>query len=108
MDLAPRMAMVAILWLPGLWALFFDPEPEKLRNLRILVTLAATLVFGLFVLVKQFLLDRRLIRLLRESRRSYESLERLQSQLVQPEKLTSLSQLVAGAAHEINSPRGTS
>jgi len=106
MDLAPRMAMVAILSLPllGLWVLFFDPEPEKLLNFRILVTLAATLVLGLFVLVKQFLLDRRLIRLLRASQRSYESLERLQSQLVQREKLTSLSQLVAGAAHEINHP----
>ena len=105
MDVAPRMAMLAILSLPllGLWALFLD-EDEKLRNFRILVTLVATLGLGLFVLVKQFLLDRRLIRLLRESRRSYERLERLQSQLVQREKLTALSQLVAGAAHEINHP----
>jgi signal transduction histidine kinase len=98
--------MIAILSLPllGLWALFFDREPEKLRTFRILVTLAATLVLGLFLLIKQFLLDRRLLGLIVESRRRYENLQRLQSQLVQREKLTSLSQLVAGAAHEINNP----
>jgi len=56
------------------------------------------------VFLKQFLLDRQLIRLLDESRLSYENLQRLQSHLVQKEKLASLGQLVAGAAHEINNP----
>jgi two-component system NtrC family sensor kinase len=68
------------------------------------VTMAATLVLGLFVFLKQFLLDRQLISLLDESRRSYENLQRLQTHLVQKEKLASLGQLVAGAAHEINNP----
>lgn len=104
--LAPRLAMLAILSLPvmGLWALFFDHESERLRDFRILVTLAATIVMGLFVFLKQFLLDRKLIGLLDESRRSYDNLQRLQSHLVQKEKLASLGQLVAGAAHEINNP----
>ena len=105
-SLAPRMAMIAILSLPllGLWALLAGHEAPSLRNFRLLVTLAATLVLGLFVFLKQFLLDRQLIHLLDESRQSYENLERLQSQLVQKEKLASLGQLVAGAAHEINNP----
>ena len=105
-SLAPRLAMLAILSLPvlGLWALFFDKEPDQLRNFRILVTLIATIVLGLFVFLKQFLLDRKLIGLLDESRRSYENLQRLQTHLVQKEKLASLGQLVAGAAHEINNP----
>src|SRR5579864_6654094 len=104
--LVPRMAMIAILSLPllGLWALLADHEAPSLRNFRLLVTLAATLVLGLFVFLKQFLLDRQLIHLLDQSRQSYENLERLQSQLVQKEKLASLGQLVAGAAHEINNP----
>jgi two-component system NtrC family sensor kinase len=42
--------------------------------------------------------------LLQDSRLGYESQRRLQSQLVQKEKLASLGALVAGAAHEINHP----
>jgi signal transduction histidine kinase len=103
---APRLTMAAILSLPvlGLWTLFTDHGPARLRNFRLLVTLAATLVLGLFVFLKQFLLDRQLIALLDQSRQSYENLQRLQSQLVQKEKLASLGQLIAGAAHEINNP----
>ena len=104
--LAPRLAMLAILSLPvlGLWALFFDHETARLKDFRVLVTLIATVVLGLFVFLRQFLLDRKLIGLLEDSRRSYENLQRLQTQLVQKEKLASLGQLVAGAAHEINNP----
>ncbi|HZE26440.1 MAG TPA: ATP-binding protein [Terriglobales bacterium] len=105
-DLAPRLVMIAILSLPllGLWTLFGDSESTHLRNFRLLVTMAATLVLGLFVFLKQLLLDRQLISLLDESRKSYENLQRLQTHLVQKEKLASLGQLVAGAAHEINNP----
>ena len=105
-GLAPRLATAAILSLPlfGLWVVFNDQGPARLRNFRLLVTLAATFVLGLFVFLKQFLLDRQLIALLDQSRQSYENLQRLQTHLVQKEKLASLGQLVAGAAHEINNP----
>lgn len=105
-DFAPRLVMVAILSLPllALWTLLADSESTQLRNFRLLVAMAATLVLGLFVFLKQLLLDRQLITLLDESRKSYENLQRLQTHLVQKEKLASLGQLVAGAAHEINNP----
>jgi len=105
-KVAPRLAMITILSLPllGLWALFAHNTPPELRNFRLLATMAATTVLGGFVFLKQILLDRQLIRLLDDSRQSYENLERLQSQLVQKEKLASLGQLVAGAANEINNP----
>jgi C4-dicarboxylate-specific signal transduction histidine kinase len=48
--------------------------------------------------------DQTLMSLLRESRRAYESQTQLQSQLVQKEKLASLGNLIAGAAHEIDHP----
>jgi signal transduction histidine kinase len=106
MALAPRLAMVAILSLPvmGYWAVFYLDAPVHLRHFRLLVTLAATLVLGMCVFIRQYLLDHELMRLLDTSHRSLENLQRLQSQLVQKEKLASLGQLVAGAAHEINNP----
>lgn len=104
--LAPRMAMIAILSLPvmGLWTLIFDPSPPKLRQFRLLAALGAMLVLGAFVFLKQYLLDRQLVRLLDETHRGFDTLQRLQTQIVQKEKLASLGQLVAGAAHEINNP----
>ena len=104
--LAPRLAMLAMLSLPlmGYWAWFRDTSPPNLRQFRLLVTLAAMLVLGLFVFLRQFLMDRELVRLLEESRSSLENMKRLQTELVQREKLASLAQLVSGAAHEINNP----
>jgi signal transduction histidine kinase len=106
LALSPRLAMAAILSLPlmGFWSQFRDPSPAPIRHFRLLVTLAAMMVLGGFVFLRQYVLDRELMRLLEESRQSLESLKRLQTQLVQKEKLASLGQLVSGAAHEINNP----
>jgi len=106
LALWPRLAMGAILSLPILafWSQFADTAPAPIRRFRLLASLAAMLVLGVFVFWRQYLLDHELMRLLSESHKSFENLKHLQTQLVQKEKLASLGQLVAGAAHEINNP----
>ncbi len=103
---ALRLAMLAILTLPGLglWAYEWDRSPATARTFRLFTVLGAMLVLGLFVFLRQYLQDRALIGVLAESRRSYENEQRLQTHLVQREKLASLGQLIAGAAHEIDHP----
>jgi signal transduction histidine kinase len=104
--IALRLAMLAILSLPvlGLWTFRWDGSPALTRTFRLFTVLTAMLVLGVFVFMRQYLQDQALIHLLEDSRRSFENEQRLQSHLVQREKLASLGQLVAGAAHEIDHP----
>jgi signal transduction histidine kinase len=104
--LALRLAMLAILSLPllGLWTLRWDTSPAPARTFRLFTVLATMLVLGGFLFLRQYLQDRKLIYLLEDSRRSFESEQRLHTHLVQREKLASLGQLIAGAAHEIDHP----
>ncbi len=101
-----RLAMLAILTLPGmgLWAYCWDRSPASARTFRLFTVLVAMLVMGVFVFIRQYLQDQALIRLLHHSRSSFENEQRLQTHLVQREKLASLGQLIAGAAQEIDQP----
>jgi signal transduction histidine kinase len=105
-KLVPGLAMLAILSLPalGLWTALFDKSSAPERTFRIFSVLAAMLLLGTFVFLRQYLQDQALMSLLRESRRGYDNQKRLQNQLVQKEKLASLGTLVAGAAREIDVP----
>jgi len=102
----PRLALPALLSLPVLAvaALADSSAPPSVRNFRLLLTLGALPVLTFLVFLKQQLLDAELRRLLRQSRDSYDNLHRLQRELLNSEKLASLGQMVAGAAHEINNP----
>jgi signal transduction histidine kinase len=105
-SLLPQLAMLAILSLPvlGLWTILFDHSPAASRTFRIFAVLGAMLLLGSFVFLRQYLQDQTLMSLLRESRHAYESQMQLQNQLVQKEKLATLGNLIAGAAHEIDHP----
>jgi C4-dicarboxylate-specific signal transduction histidine kinase len=105
-KVVPRLAMLALLSLPvlGLWTVLFDQSPAPSRVFRISTVLVAMLLLGAFVFLRQYIQDQALMALLQESRQGYESQKRLQSELVQKEKLASLGNLVAGAAHDINHP----
>jgi signal transduction histidine kinase len=105
-KVSPWMVMLALLSLPGLglWALLLDNSVAPIRMFRISTVLIAMMLLGAFVFLRQYLQDQALMRLLRESRQAYESQRRLQSELVQKDKLASLGNLVAGAARDINHP----
>jgi two-component system NtrC family sensor kinase len=101
-----RMGMLAVFSLPIFaWLSFFDRSlPPSVSGFRLVVTLAAMMLMGALIFLKQHFLDVELIRLLRSSRQSVLDLQLLQAQLVQSEKLASMGQLVGGAAHELNNP----
>ena len=101
-----RGSMIAVFSLPlfATWAMFDSSVPPHIRAFRLALTLMAAFVMGIMVFVRQYLLDRELIHLLTVSRESFDTLKRLQAQIVQSEKLASTGQLVGGAAHELNNP----
>ena len=101
-----RLAMAAVLSMPvvAMFDIAVMPQPLGVRNFRLVLTLAAMLLLGALVFIKEHLMDHELLRLLEESRNSFQDLARLQDQLVHSEKMAALGQLVAGAAHEINNP----
>jgi signal transduction histidine kinase len=101
-----RCSMIAVFSLPlfAAWAMLQEGAQPEVRAFRVGLTLVAALVMGVMVFIRQHLLDRELIHLLNHSRESFQSLKRLQAQILQSEKLASIGQLVGGAAHELNNP----
>lgn len=103
---ASVLAMTAVFSIPvmALWSLWRSANPEEVRIFRVSVTQVALLVAALLIALRQRLVDHDRLRLLEGSRESLENLKHFQAQMVQTEKLVSLGQLAAGAAHEINNP----
>jgi signal transduction histidine kinase len=101
-----RVAMAAIVSIPvmALWSLRYNPNRESVRIFRIGVTQVTLLVVSVLAFFRQRLVDHDRLRLIENSRESFENLKHFQAQMVQTEKLVSLGQLAAGAAHEINNP----
>jgi signal transduction histidine kinase len=99
------LASIALLSMPffAVWATFRSPD-ERVEAFRMTVVLTAMMLMLATFFFKQHQLDTRLMRLLGESRKSYENLQQLQGHLLQAEKLAAIGRFVAGAAHEINNP----
>jgi signal transduction histidine kinase len=103
---AARMSMAAVISLPlfAIYTLRFAHDSAPVRDFRLMTTLVAALPLALLIFLRTHLAETDRVRLLAQSERSVENLQRLQAQIVQSEKLVSLGQLAAGAAHEINNP----
>jgi Signal transduction histidine kinase regulating C4-dicarboxylate transport system len=104
--LASRLALAAVVSLPAfaIYTLKFSHDSHAVREFRLLTVLLAAVPLGALVFLRQHLADSDRARLLARAELSVENLQRLQAQMVQTEKLVSLGQLAAGAAHEINNP----
>jgi signal transduction histidine kinase len=105
-PVAPQLAKLALLSLPvmGYWALFLSHEQFYLRQIRFTVAMSGVGVLAFVVCLKQHLMDRRLLHLLKNSRNSFDNLQRLQGRVIQQAKLASLGELVALAAGELEYP----
>jgi signal transduction histidine kinase len=101
-----RLAAAVVVSMPlvGFWALIDSSEPESVRHFRIAITYLAIIAAVVLVFLRQQLMDRRLLGVLHSLQDSVDNLQNLQKQMVQREKLASLGNLAAGAAHEINNP----
>jgi signal transduction histidine kinase len=101
-----RLAMAAVISLPlfAIFTLRYAHQNPAVRDFRLMTVLIASIPLALLLFVRTYLADADRTRLLSQSERSVENLQRLQAQIVQSEKLVSLGQLAAGAAHEINNP----
>jgi signal transduction histidine kinase len=101
-----RLAMAAVISLPvfAIVTLRFAHDAPAVRDFRLMATLIASVPIAFLVFLRTHLADADRARLLARSEQSVENLQRLQAQMVQTEKLVSLGQLAAGAAHEINNP----
>ncbi|MGA9528813.1 MAG: HAMP domain-containing sensor histidine kinase [Terriglobales bacterium] len=108
-SFASLFAQIALISLPvmGYIALFASHDVPALRSVRFGVSMGGVAILAFFVFLKQFLLDRRLMRLLDGSRASFDSLQRLQGRAVQQAKLASLGELIALAASELEEPLST-
>ena len=100
------LAIAGVLFIPFLagWSIFLSRAPSAVREFRLVLTLVALMVGMGLVFFRQQLINQERLRLVKTLQNSLDNLKRLQSQFVQSEKLASLGQLAAGAAHEINNP----
>jgi signal transduction histidine kinase len=101
-----RLARIGCLSAPllAIWNLELSDAPVPVRKFRMLVTLTAIFIVSALVFLRQHLVYQERTQLVHDLWDSLENIKRLQTHFVQSEKLASLGQLAAGAAHEINNP----
>jgi signal transduction histidine kinase len=101
-----RLVSITILGIPvlTLWSQFLSGAPAAVARFRLLVSFAVLVIGVLLVYRWQAVADEHSENMVDGLETSVNELRRLQGQFAEAEKLASLGQLAAGAAHEINNP----
>jgi diguanylate cyclase (GGDEF)-like protein len=83
-----RLAMIAVFSTPLMvaWAVFGGGTPSRVRSYRLLLTVAAMVFMGALVFVKQHLMDRELLHVLRQSRSNLDEMCKLKDELENKEQ----------------------
>jgi diguanylate cyclase (GGDEF)-like protein len=83
-----RLAMLAVFVTPLMvaWAEFGGDAPHRVRTYRLFLTVAVMLIMGVLVFLKQHLLDRELLTLLRSSRQNLDEMCLLKDELENKEQ----------------------
>lgn len=105
-GLGNLLVSITALGIPVLmiWSRFFNHAPEPVPRFRLLVSFAVLMAGVLLVYRWQDAADQSEEGMVDELESSVRELRRLLGQFAEAEKLASLGQLAAGAAHEINNP----
>jgi signal transduction histidine kinase len=100
------LALVTAVGIPLLAVGYYglDRSPQPVKHFRLLVSLVVLVAGILLVYRREEAADEQSERFLTGLETSVGELRRLQGQFAEAEKLASLGQLAAGAAHEINNP----
>jgi signal transduction histidine kinase len=101
-----RAGMLAVLSLVAVtaWSALASTAPEPVRHFRLITSLITLFAAASLVFFRQHLVYQERTKLVHKLWDSLDNVKRLQTHFVQSEKLASLGQLAAGAAHEINNP----
>jgi hypothetical protein len=113
-DLAPqnkgvwsaRLAMIGVISLPvlAIVAVYNSHVPQVIVIFRLRLIFAAMLFLGSLTFLKLSWMDRELLRLIRLTESSVESLKLVQNQILDSQRMGALGRLAFGATHEISNP----
>jgi signal transduction histidine kinase len=101
-----RLAMIGVISLPILAIATFSDDhiPQLIVVFRLRLIFGAMLFLGTLTFLKLASMDRELLRLIASTESSLESLQLVQKQILESQKMAALGRLAAGATHEISNP----
>jgi hypothetical protein len=101
-----RLAMIGVISLPllAIATVFDQHSPQPIALFRLRLIFGAVLFLGTLTFLKLSSMDRELLRLIGLTESSLESLQLVQNQILESQRMAALGRLAAGATHEISNP----